>query len=172
MVFAFASSVNPSTSVNPNTVDDGIHYKGTVCHSVTRANGEYLDLGCNHNLLTNAGKDAIKNALNGGTGTFNYIALCNATAGCAAPAVGDTTLANEYAAGGLSRAAGTYGSLAGNGNWSMAKTFTATADALTTNKTGLFNASSTGTMLAENTFTLVTLYTNDQLTINWTISVS
>ena len=180
MVFAFAYSATPATLTNSNPsvssddIQTTINYHANVCTSVRRVDGSIQSLGCSHNLLMDAGRNAIKNELGvGGTvAAFNYIALCNAALGCPAPAVSDTTLSNEFATNGLTRALGTYTSLAGNGNWSIAKTFTATADNVVTNKTGLFNQSTTGTMLAENTFTTVTLMTNDQLTINWTITVT
>lgn len=167
----FAFSMMPSSSTSSG---DGIMYNSNVCTSVLRASdGTQESLGCSHNLVTDAGLNAVRDILGQGTqfGAFDYIGLCNATAACAAPAAGDTTLENEFGSAGLSRAQGTYGTL-GTGNWSIYKTFTATADSLETNKTGIFNQSSGGTLLAENTFTLVTLQTNDQLTVNWTIYVT
>lgn len=146
-------------------ITEGIKYNSDVC--VYKNN--VLVEPCDHNVVTTAGLNAIKDYIGQGSGgaAFDYIALCNATAGCTAEDAADTTLDNEYAAGGLSRAQGAYTSN-GDGNWTYSKTFTATADNLLTNSTGIFNASSTGTMLAEKTFTLVTLQTNDQVTINWT----
>ena len=169
-MFAFTpTEINSKQS----ELSDGINYKATVCTSVDRVDGTHENVGCSHNLLTNAGKELIETYIgSGGSGAVNYIALCNATAGCAAPAAGDTSLTNEFTSGGLQRAQGTYSTLAGSGNWSIAKTFTATSDNLVTNKTALLNASSAGTLFAENTFVTVTLQTNDQVTINWTISVS
>lgn len=165
-VFAF-SVVNFNTPIEDNPLS--IKYNSNVC---VYKNNELLG-ECYSNLVTTAGLNAIKDGLGQGSlpAAYDYVALCNATAGCTDPAAGDTALDNEYAAGGLSRAQGTYSSN-GNGNWTISKTFTATADSLVTNMTGLFNASSSGTMLAENNFTSVTLQTNDQLTINWTIWVS
>jgi len=167
--FAFVLYSNPSSG----DTSSGISYKGTVCVDVDRADGSHEDIGCKSNLLTNAGADAIKDYIGTGGGTaFDYIALCNATAGCGAAALGSTTMENEYASAGLERVQGTYGSLSNSGNWSIYTTFTATEDSIETNKTGLFNSSSADTLLAENTFTLVTLQTSDQLTINWTITAS
>lgn len=153
---------------------DSIKYHSSVCTAVVRADGTYEPNGCSSNTLTTAGKNLIKNALAfGGTvGNVTYIGLCNASGpGCNASSADNTILDDEYAAGGLSRGGGNYASQ-GTGNWSVYKTFTATANNLLTNKTGLFNNSAADTLFAENTFTLVTLQTNDQLTINWTIWVS
>jgi len=126
-----------------------------------------------HNVLTNAGAEAIEDILGQNTafGAFNYIGLCNATAGCTTPSVTDTTIDNEYTTAGLTRAVGTYYDNA-NGNWTISKTFTATADSLETNVTGLYNQATGGTLLATNSFTLATLQTNDQLTVNITITAS
>jgi hypothetical protein len=158
-------------------------YKSDVCISTTgdfegrktspfQGEFEIVECGNNPNLVTNAGLNAIRDTIGQGTNfsAFESIGLCNATAGCGSPAAGDTTLENEFTSCGLSRAAGTYGTL-GTGNWSIFNTFTATCDNRITNKTGIFNHTSSGTLFAENTFTLVTLQTNDQLTVNWTIQV-
>lgn len=171
VVLAFAMAVNIATSSTEGS--EGIAYHSSVCKTLTRADGSVEDLGCDHNLLVNAGAEAIEDAIGSGSGTsaFNYIGLCNSTAGCTAPASGDTAIDNEYTDSGLTRSQGTFGDN-GVGNWSVWKTFTATADSLTTNLTGIYNASSGTTLLASNSFTEVTLQTSDQLTVNWTIWVT
>ena len=137
--------------------------------------GELELVGINHNLLTDAGAEAIEQILGQGTSysAYNYIALDDASSGGGTPASGDTTLESEYTNSGLSRASGTYGSLAGNGNYSIYHTFTSSANDKTTNVTGLFNQSTVAGsgMLAINSFTLVTLQSADQLCVNWTISI-
>lgn len=164
-VFAVAT-----ISVSPNAMDSAQSLSYHSCVEISK-NGIPI-APCKPNLLTNAGKNAIKNALNGGTGSFNYIALCNATAGCTGVDATDVSLDNEYGAGnGLTRASGTYTSI-GTGNWTISNTFTALSDNLLTNQTALFNASTSGTMLAENSFNTVTLLAADRITINWTIWVS
>lgn len=170
---AFMFSTSPAPEGSYAMAGDSINYDANVCVTHVRADGTVAMSECSHNLLTDAGKNLIKDAIGSGgsISAVDYIALCNATAGCGAPASGDTTLENELAGGGLERTQATHGDL-GVGNWSEYVTFTATIDNLETNKTGIFNASSTGTLFAENTFTLVTLQTNDQLTINWTIQVT
>jgi len=177
--FAF-TAFNAPTLDNSNSI---VGYEGRVCTSTTgdfegretpAGVGINEEIGCNHNLLVSAGANAIRDILGQQTsfGNFTAIALCNATAGCTGTDAADTTLDAEYTDSGLARAYGAYGELGGVGNWSVAHTFTATADSLETNQTGLFNQTTVAdsTMLAENTFTLVTLQTNDQLTINWTIT--
>ena len=177
MVFSIVGISRNQEQNQVNSQDTLIRYSSNVCTSVLRADGNKEELGCSSNLLTTAGKNLIKNYLGTSQGdSVDYIALCNqtlgtASGGCSDPAVGNTTLSSEYTQGGLARAQGTYLSNS-DGNWSITYTFTATDDALETNMTGLFNASSDGTLFALNTFTDVTLQTNDQLSVNWTIGTS
>ena len=161
-------SFNILSPIFPNSNNQELVYNSQVCIS---KNNELIE--CNSNVLTTNGSNLIKLVLGSGTSSsaIDYIALCNATAGCGSASASSTTLENEYAGGGLERAQGDYSSN-GDGNWTISETFTATADNLLTNKTGIFNATSGGTLFAENTFTLVTLQTNDLLTINWTIWVT
>jgi hypothetical protein len=153
---------------------EGVKYHGEVCVDVIRASGEKIDLGCRHNVFTDLGKNITRDILgNRGVSQVDYIGLCNATAGCPAPAVTWTSLPNEYTSGGLARAQGTYGiTQTSPGNWTISKTFTATIDNLETNVTGLFNGTATNALFAANSFTKVTLLANDQLTITWYIWVT
>lgn len=133
-------------------------------------------VNCEDNLVVNQGLNATRDIIGQGTrfGAFDFIGLCNATAGCSTPAANDVNLENEYTTNGLTRAQGTYTTLQiSAGNWSIYNTFTSSGVAnLQTNKTCLFNqSSSTGdTMFACNTFSLVTLdgTAGDTLTVNWT----
>lgn len=165
-IFAFVFAFNPQTPISENQVQ-GITHGDKWCAQIIRADGTVEAPYCAENTYTNAGKNATRDLLGGGSGTaaFDYIALGNTTS----PTATDTTLGGEYAAGGLTRAQGTYYSLTQAGNWTISKTFTATADNLLVNTTALFNASSSGVMLAGFSFTDATLQTNDQITINATI---
>ncbi|MBI2449436.1 hypothetical protein HYV49_04015 [Candidatus Pacearchaeota archaeon] len=150
-------------------VSSGINYRAYVC---IYKNGELQE--CSHNLLYNAGKNITRDLLGGGSsGTIRNITLCNASAGttsCAAPIADASESFVEYNGCGLTSATGTYNTINSNdGNWSIVATFTSSCDNRITNVTRLKNA--TGGLFASNTFTSVTLQTNDQLTVNWTISV-
>lgn len=172
LLFTVASSIMNNNSLPSSTVSDGIQYHSNVCTYVTRADGTVEPNGCSHNTLYNNGKEMIEGYLGAGqSGAILNISLCNATGtpGCATPVAAMTEAFNNFTNCGLNAQNGVYGSL-GTGNWSVAKTFTATCDNVLTNSTRLMN--STGSPFAGNTFTLVTLQTNDQLTINWTIWVS
>jgi len=122
-------------------------------------------------LLTNAGKESIEGILGnqfGSEPTYDYIAVGGNTSAMAAT---DTTLANEFATCGLTRAQGTYGST-GVGSWRLEKDFAVTGTCNNINSTALFNASSTGSMLAEDVISNTNVINGDTLNITWTVSVS
>lgn len=152
---------------------EGIGYKGVVCTYVTRADGTVEDNGCNHNVLFDTGAELIEDYLADGSGggdAVDWIELCDATnATCAEPTADSSEEYTAWVDSGLAKSVGTVGDN-GNGNWSVWKTFTSTADGAIVNVTHLINDDDDE--FAGNSFTDVTLQANDQLTINWTVSVS
>lgn len=151
-------------------------YKATVCPTITRADGTVEKIECTHNLLTYAGMNATRNLLGAGVGAaFDYIGL---ECGENVPNVVNTSLDSECTDD-LVRAQGTFsinaaggGTDVDQGNWSIAHTFTSdiTDEVF---GAGLFNASSSDTMLAVANFsTSASLENLDQLTVNWTLQVS
>jgi len=124
-----------------------------------------------HNLVTNAGFDLISSAVSN-TATqpaaCNYIAVTNTAI---TPAAGDTTLSGEISSNGLTRAQGTYAHTNGTQTYTVSKVFTATGTQAS-QATGLFNASSVGTMCYEATYTQVTVNSGDTLTVTWTVTLS
>lgn len=82
-----------------------------------------------------------------------------------------TTLSNEIAANGLTRAQGTYAHTNGQSTATIAKTFTASG-AQSCQKAALFSASSSGTMNHVLSFTQRSLQTNDTITITYTITIT
>lgn len=139
----------------------------------TNSYGDWIYLSKDkHNLITDAGQDffAAQCLTNTSAGTrgAGFIAL---TENGTAPAVTDTTLTAEITTNGLERAdATTKTHSAGTDDTVIEHTFTAAASFSTVQKSGLFNASSSGTMFAENTFTSTALATNDQIKVTWTIT--
>jgi hypothetical protein len=120
-----------------------------------------------HNLRTNAGINWQYNQMAGTTAAVcTYIVLTNTAI---TPNATDTSLSGEITTNGLSRALGTASHTSNATSYTVANTFTATA-AQSAQATGLFNASSSGTMCFENTFTQASLSTNDTLTVTWTIT--
>lgn len=161
--FGFMAGIPKESS----TTSSSLNYDGYVCVS---KNGELIE--CSHNLLYDNGKNITRNLLGvGGFGAVLNISLCNATAGCAGPIATGAETFNTYVNCELNNTQGTYSTLQNApGNWTVSKTFTSGCNSLEVNSTRLTNA--TGGLFAGNTFTLVTLQTNDQLTINWTLMVS
>jgi len=122
-------------------------------------------------LLTNAGKELIEGVLGNqfsSEPTVDYIAVGGNTSAMAAT---DTTLANEFATCGLTRAQGTYGST-GVGAWRLEKDFAVTGTCNNINSTALFNASSSGSMLAEDVISNTNVINGDTLNITWNVTVS
>ncbi len=105
-----------------------------------------------------------------------YIAL---TANSTSPSAGDTTLTAEIATGGggLIRAVGTYAHTTGAATYTLTKTFTANgSDSLpvTVAKVGVFNASSSGTLVFESLLSPTATFSasGDNTTITVTVTVS
>ncbi|MUN41418.1 phage tail fiber protein [Actinomadura litoris] len=130
-------------------------------------------------MLTNGGRDHVLAACfttSTQPAAANYIAL---TANSTAPSASDTTLTGEIttASGGLIRAQATYAHTNGQATATLTKTFTANgSDSLpvTVAKIGVFNASSSGTMVYETLLsaTATLSASGDALTITETITAS
>lgn len=130
-------------------------------------------------LRVNSGRDFQSDVMSGTSAqpaAANYIAL---TANSSAAAAGDTTLTGEITTGGggLVRAQAAYAHTASALTYTLIKTFTANgSDSLpvTVAKIGVFNASSSGTLVFESllnaTATLTT--SGDQLQITETVNIT
>ena len=147
-------------SVGDNVVGDGLDYGSNVC---VYKNDELI--GCQENIVTTAGLNYARGALSGTATNISELALGNTTA----PAVGETALAGVYTTHGLAKVAGAYNAN-GNGNWSIAYTWTATAGPTDVNTTALYKTG--GDMFAGTTFAKTTLQVDDQLKCNYTLWVS
>lgn len=170
LVFTLAMT---SSVGEPSNFGATINYDSRVCVDVIRVDGSIEKGDCSHNVLFNTGKDLIKQYLGdtgGTTDEIDQIQLCNATAGCGAPSAGKTEDFTAFTSGGLSETTGTFASTAGNGNWTITNTFTASSNDLVTNVTRLRNTN--GDDFAGNSFSTVTLQSGDQLQITWNIFVS
>lgn len=131
-------------------------------------------------MLTTAGKDMVSSALGDSSGSraaaATYIAL---TANTTAPAAGDTTLTSEIttAGGGLVRAAASYAHTTGASTFTLTKTFTGNGSdsyPVTIGKVGVFNASSSGTLVWESLLSPTATFSasGDNTTLTVTITVS
>jgi len=126
------------------------------------------------NLITNAGRVQLHTQVYGTTGLltngFNYIALTNDGT---APAATDTVLAGELSGSGLTRVQGLVTLPVGSGTQTtIANTFTFVGVSQAVQKTALFTQVSGGVMNHEILFTQRTLFTNDTLSVTFTITTS
>jgi hypothetical protein len=123
------------------------------------------------NLVTNAGKASCAGLLTGDVvNYFDYIAVGTGTT---AAAVTDTALETETATSGLSRAASTNSRVTTdvtNDTAQFTKTFSVSGTVAVT-ESGVLDASSTGTLLARQTFSAINVVNGDSLTITWKIDV-
>jgi hypothetical protein len=149
------------------------HAYGTV--QVIHADGsreEPEEIG--PNLITNAGRVFLHtqgySTASGVAAGFCYIALSNDSL---TETASSTTLSNEIAANGLSRAVGTVTLASGSGtSTTIAKTFTCTTTSQAAQKAALFTAGAGGTMNHVLSFTQRTLQVGDSLAITFTITTS
>lgn len=135
------------------------------------ATGEVEDLGVSPNLRTTAGLNWQSDVMGADSQPVaaQWIGL---TLNATAPAAGDTTLTAEIAAGGLTRAEGTYAHTGGATFYTITRTFTASAVHTGVSKAGLFTAVSAGTMAFETLLNNpATLQIGDTLTITWTVNI-
>ena len=160
------------------SAENTIKYNAIVCAEVIKSNGEVIDLGCQHNLLVDQGKDYILELMSGidqvgatpGTDYAKYISLStNSTA----PDASWTVIPDEITSGGLARAEATCTRNA-VGNWTCEYTFTPTESFTGVQLTGLNWNGTAGaqSLVAAAQFSAVNLEANDQLQIKWTIIVS
>jgi len=127
--------------------------------------GDWVLWDSNTNLITNRGKDMIKETIGGATinNTNRFIAIANNTV---AQSASDTNLQGQYSTCSLAGKIGDYASR-GTGNWSVSGVWTSSCDNVYVNATGTYNTTSSGNLFQETTFTTVTLQTNDQLNVTY-----
>jgi len=147
-------------------------YMSAVVHKTT---GELIQLAhLEKNLLTNNGRDVFHaqcytNTVNGTRGA-GFVALTTDTG---APAAGDTTLAQELASNGFSRADATTKTHSGGTNSTIIEhTFTASGTVNLIHKSGTFNNGNSVTLCHEAAFgTDASLISGDTLKVTWTLNL-
>ncbi|MEM0106527.1 MAG: hypothetical protein QXX81_08370 [Zestosphaera sp.] len=140
-----------------------VNVRTKVEFKVIKQSGEVVELDPT-TIITNAGYDAICDCIakSPQPAPFQYVAIgTNNTA----PAAGQTTLGNE-----VMRQLGTYSHTAGTKTFSVVATFSITAS-YTIWESGLFNASSGGTMLCRGVLDSgIPVQSGDTLQVTWTVS--
>ena len=165
-----------AVGIGPNIVEvTARHADGTVF---------YHQL--NHNLKTTDGIDIIAVCL-GGNGCPLSLTWLNLSNDSAAPAAGDCVAPGNAAScpfpglistNGLAPAQGTFSHSSGTNTYSLSKTWTATGTVSNVQKAAVsgFNLSTCTNygcyFVFENSFTPVSLNANDQITVQWTVTIT
>ena len=154
--------------------NQGISYRGHVdVYKIPAGSNEKQLVDSIDNLLVTNGKTYIRNQIGSGSASASssasYLSLSNDGT---APDAAWVDIPAEIVANGLSRTQGTYAAN-GTGAWNFTKSFIATG-AQSAQLVGLNygNTANDGTLFASVQFTGVTLATNDQLQVIYSISVS
>lgn len=146
-----------------------INFKATMNLQHHR-DGKLLGEETVKNLVTLSGRDFIHHQAYGssalGANGLNYIGLSNDTL---TETDASTTLSNEIAANGLTRAQGTVSHTSGTDTTTVSHVFTCTTATQSAQKAALFTAASSGIMCHPLAFTQRTLEVADTLTITFTI---
>jgi hypothetical protein len=144
-------------------LNDQIKITGQVRIVVTGADGHIKDQRELKNLVVTTGKEFIAARMVGTPTEMSHMAL---GASSTAAAAGDTALGSE-----LGRVA-----LASDSATGAVVTYTATFPAGTATgaivEAGVFNASSSGTMLCRTVFAVVNKGADDAMSVTWAITVS
>lgn len=124
------------------------------------------------NLVVSAGSAGVASRINGSgsEAAFTYIAVGTGSTGVAA---GDTALETEITDSGLARASATLSRITTdvtNDTAQLVKTFSPTASKAVT-ESGVLNASSSGTLLARQTFSAVNVINGDSFQVTWKFDV-
>ena len=145
-------------------IQDQLKVKGDLIVKLFDKNGQVKEQRFIPNLVVTVGKQFIASRMVGtAANVMSHMAIGSSST---APANGDTALGGE-----LGRVALTSGTAAG-----VVATYVATFPAGTGTgavvEAGIFNASSSGTMLCRTTFSVVNKGVDDAMSITWAITVS
>ena len=116
-----------------------------------------------NNLVVTAGKNWVADRMNNAKAVMTHMALGTGTN---AAAVGDTTLQTEIDRNALTSTTVSTNTIAYGCTWAAGDGTGAITEA------GLFDAASTGDMLARTVFSVVNKGASDSITITWTITIS
>lgn len=178
-----------SVSDSPKTTENG-SFLGHVTLIVTDPQGNIKAYRQSDNIVVNQGRNCAPQVLFGVpntdaacnsavTGTFDVIAVSSSNTAITNNTI--TALASELSGSGLTRAAGTASvttAASGAGGSSsvttITKTFTYTGgSAQSVGSAGLYDGSGTPKLFAARAFaSAVSLNTNDQLTVNWSMTLA
>jgi len=116
-----------------------------------------------NNLVVTAGKNWVADRMNDANAVMSHMAVGTGTNAAAA---GDTTLQTENDRNALTSTTVTNNTIVYVATWAAADATAAITEA------GIFDAASSGDMLARTVFPVVNKGADDSMTITWTITVS
>ena len=116
-----------------------------------------------NNLVVTAGKNWVADRMNDANTVMTHMALGTGTT---AAAVGNTTLVTELDRNGLTSTTVSTNTIAYACTWAAGDGTGAITEA------GIFDAASSGDMLARTVFSVVNKGASDSITITWTITIS
>lgn len=147
-----------------------IKIKGTYYFKIYGVDGKLRDEFKVDNIVTNAGKAQLALLAGDASATpFTYLAVGTSTTAVAAS---QTALVAEISTSGLARASGTVSRITTtvtNDTLQITKTWTASGS-VTVEEVGVFNASSSGTMLSRALTSTKSLVNGETLTATYTLA--
>lgn len=152
--------------LNENALQDGMKLTGAFTVEMHDENGNLVDKREVKNVVVTAGKNYMATwlaAASQASPFMPYLALGTGVTGATAA---DTALQTELA----TRVAGTISSV--GSVWQNTAVFGAGVDTGSITEAGIFSASSAGTMLARQTFGVITKAANNSITVTWQITIS
>lgn len=159
---------------NPQVNEETMMVKGFVDVKVYDEFGNLKDERHYDNGITNVGFELIADRIadhSGFTGNqANYIALGTSST---AFAVTQTALVTELSGGSYARQQDTDATYtSGTKSFAISATFNAGVATGALQESGLFDASTTGNMMARQTFSTINVGASDSITVTWTITLS
>ena len=159
---------------NPQAREEIMAVRGFVDVMVYDEFGNLKEERHYDNGITNVGFEVIADRIAGHSGftgnEANYIALGT---GSTAFAVTQTALVTELSGGSYARQQDTDATYtSGTKSFAISATFNAGVATGALQESGLFDASTTGNMLARQTFSTINVGASDSITVTWTITLS
>ena len=145
--------------------NDGIKMTGFVTLKLFGEDGKLKDIREIHNLVVTAGKVHIADQLSSSPGQAAMSHMAIGT-GTNAAAAGDTTLQTELDRNALTSRTDSSNTVTYVGDWAAGDGTGAITEA------GIFNAASSGTLLARTVFDVINKGASDALQISWVLTIS
>jgi hypothetical protein len=147
-------------------MEEQMKLKGRFLVELLGEDGKRKDLRIVENVVVTVGKTYLANWLTAATQSGYFMQYIGLGTGTTAAAAGDTTLQTELS----TRVAGT---LSNTTNvWQNVASFGPGVDTGAITESGIFSASSAGTMLARQVFAVINKGAGDTLQITWQVTFS